>query len=277
MTIYFALAKEKIEATLKFGNEKALLDDNTYLNMASQSVSTFFKWGNVSIGRDPVVGSGKRAITDECRMEIRAFEGAENDADNFTQLSKILDKYEDKAIQLKEDYFDTSNMGVAFNACHLFLRKFKTELRRGKLLDISVDADPLNQFRYQIARYIKHMIEEHTTLAVEKKNAALAHLAECMVNLEDLGETKDNYENARRKVVLASIRNLRIENARLTDGKASRVQGTYTISICTLSIDQTLFVPGLGELEGCCSEAIKSISGGSRPEHEVVPYRALTM
>ncbi|MDP1604978.1 MAG: hypothetical protein Q8M03_17145 [Legionella sp.] len=259
MTIFLMIAKEQLRAKLNEGRNASATADNGWANTVVTAVGgKILGWG-----RDTTISAKKQNSIDDCKAALLVINDASDDEETSLVLGALIQKYESEAQMLKPVNFKKSNTGVAFEACHTIIRTLKIALARAHLLDIPVDDDPINLFRYQMGRYIWKTEVESSPLAEDKKAAILLNLTECMRTLHGLDKGIAEYTANRKIEVLKSIQALRRENAALCKAYSMKFPGGISLSFfATLNFDTEVFIPKLGDLENFACEAIKTINEG---------------
>jgi altronate dehydratase len=100
---------------------------------------------------------------------------------------------------------------------------------------------------------------------------ALNNCSESLLELERLnaGKSKDDrdYQNARRKAVIAELKELRTQNKEVCEKHKVNVQMPIVrVMFFSASCQIPLFGHKIGTLEDCIAEALKAMGGETKPE-----------
>lgn len=254
MSIFLIIAKEMLKVGLEKGLTASALADNSYTNLAVTFFNPFVRpVTGRDCGRDPDIATKKCSSLYDCALEILGVSDAGTDNEIAQVLQGILQKYEDKARDLKEVGFFDSNTGEALLTCFNHLRILKNDLQKAGLLDLSEKESPFNQFGLEMGRFIWHVVINSDELHVAQKNMVLKELELCRLQLIELDPKKAS------KKVEETIQHIRQENAKLCK-KADVFKGNYSAVAGVLtSDDNSGTLKALGELEKCCFSALQAL------------------
>ncbi len=264
MTIFLAVCKETLQREIRRLCTASKAADNSIKN----KVLSF-----AGLGRDQELSNTKQQLANTTLWaQIMALEDQDTDKLTLDKLSQMIDECRRAAAQsaqqkgLGEGSFRDKMMRIQD-----LLKSFFEKLEQQKLLDISVDNDPLNVFRYYAAAYfaIKTEEAEHVTtlqraaqnpavssakkIADEKTQLIQTALDECIETLGTLNNRSPNYETVRKRLVLQQVHLLIQANRELCDSSPQMELGVWTVKA------------SYGLLDALMSKAREDICSGRAP------------